>query len=181
MLAMIPAMLPYTPPLLAAHPALPPSHPYPVNSVVAYLGEGKQRILWKLLVGRIPLAGWTWPKYPNGTGASTPTVGCGTPGVNGTGCLYNLDADPTEHTNLGGSTAYSAIATELFAMLQRHNGTTFSPNRGEVDPKACAAAAGTAATKEDGLRLRLPKRPTGPANESSEDTTRQRLRACYQV
>jgi len=140
MLAMIPAMLPCMPPLLAAHPALPPSHPYPVNSVVAYLGEGKQRILWKLLVGRIPLAGWTWPKYPNGTGASTPTVGCGTPGVNGTGCLYNLDADPTEHDDLGGDDRYSAVAAQLFAMLQQHNATTFSPDRGKVDPGACAAA-----------------------------------------
>eukprot|EP00937_MAST-01D_sp_MAST-1D-sp2_P004148 g4148.t1 len=100
-----------------------------VNSVVAYLGEGEQRALWKLLVGRIPLGGWTGPKYPNGTGASTPTVGCGTPGVDGgKGCLYNLDADPTEHDNLGGDDRYAAVATQLFAMLQKHNATTFSPD-----------------------------------------------------
>ena len=62
-----------------------------VNGMIAYLGEGEQRQLWKLLIGRIPLAGYTWPKYPNGTAASTPTVSCGTPGTPGTpgtGCLY---------------------------------------------------------------------------------------------
>lgn len=36
--------------------------------------------------------------------------------------------------------AYSAIKTELYAMLQHHNATTFSPNRGPVDPAACKAA-----------------------------------------
>jgi hypothetical protein len=66
-----------------------------VNAVVAYIGEGAQRTLWKLLIGRIPLAGWTFPKYPgsppaNGSRPETPTISCGTPGVNGTGCLYNL-------------------------------------------------------------------------------------------
>ena len=75
-----------------------------VNAVVAYLGEGKQRQLWKLIVGRVPLAGWAWPKYPgpapNNTSTGFPTVSCGTPGVDGTGCLYNLDSDPTERNNL---------------------------------------------------------------------------------
>ena len=52
--------------------------PATVNGVVSYLGAGADRRLWKLLVGRIPLAGWTGPRYPNGTGAVTPTVDCGT-------------------------------------------------------------------------------------------------------
>ena len=115
-----------------------------VNAVVAYLGEGEQRTLWKLLVGRIPLAGWTGPKYPNGTGANTPTISCGTPGVGGgTGCLYNLDADPTEHNDLSGDQRYAQVAAQLFAMIQQHNATTFSPDRGSVDPAACAAAQGS--------------------------------------
>ena len=76
-----------------------------VNAVVSYLGEGEERQLYKLLVGRVPLAGWTWAKYPgpppNGTSNhGTPTLSCGTPGVNGSGCLYNLDADPYERDNL---------------------------------------------------------------------------------
>ena len=115
-----------------------------VNAMIAYLGVGQQRALWKLLVGRIPLAGWTGPKYPNGTGADTPTIDCGMPGVDGsTGCLYNLDVDPNEHNNLGGDDKYAAVAAQLFAMLQLHNGTTFSPDRGNVDPGACAAARAT--------------------------------------
>lgn len=115
-----------------------------VNSVVAYLGKGAERTLWKLLIGRVPLAGWTWPKYPNTTTPHTPTVSCGTPGgVNGSsGCLYNLDADPNEHNDVAADPAHAALAAELFAMLQTHNSTTFTPNRGPVDPKACAAAVG---------------------------------------
>lgn len=61
---------------------------------MSYLGEGSERTLWKMLIGRVPLGGWTGPKYPNATGANTPTVSCGTPPHNGTGCLYNLDHDP---------------------------------------------------------------------------------------
>jgi hypothetical protein len=115
-----------------------------VNSVVAYLGKGAERTLWKLLIGRVPLAGWTWPKYPNTTTPYTPTVSCGTPGgVNGSsGCLYNLDADPNEHNDVAADPANAALVAELFAMLQTHNSTTFTPNRGPVDPKACAAAVG---------------------------------------
>jgi arylsulfatase I/J len=63
-----------------------------VNAVVSYVGEGRERRLWKLLIGRVPLGGWTWPRYPHSTGASTPTVSCGTnidgQWVNGAGCLY---------------------------------------------------------------------------------------------
>ena len=111
-----------------------------MNGVVSYLGTGADRKLWKLLIGRIPLAGWTWPKYPNGTAAATPPISCGTPGVSGTGCLYNLDADPTEQNDLGGSAEFAAVKAELFGMIQHHNATTFTPDRGPVDPAACVAA-----------------------------------------
>lgn len=113
-----------------------------VNGMVAYLGQGDQRQLWKLLVGRIPLAGWTWPKYPNGSAPDTPTVSCGHPGRDGSagGCLYNLSADPNERVDLSGAPEHAAIKAELFAMLQKSNRTSFTPNRGDVDPKACDAA-----------------------------------------
>jgi hypothetical protein len=48
--------------------------------------------------------------------------------------------DPYEHTNLASVPAHAAIKTQLFAMIQRHNATTFSPDRGPVDPGACEAA-----------------------------------------
>ena len=110
-----------------------------VNAVVAYLGQGSQQTLWKLLVGRVPLAGWTGPKYPNGTQASTPTVSCGIP-PEGDGCLYNLNSDPHETHNLAASPAHAQVKTELLHLLLHHNSTTFSPDRGQQDPKACTAA-----------------------------------------
>jgi arylsulfatase I/J len=118
-----------------------------VNGIVAYVGrEGSARTLWKLLIGRIPLAGWTWQKYPNGTAANTPTISCGTPvltmnGMGGVGgCLFNLTADPNEHNDLGHNVEHAEIIATLFTMLQKSNSTTFSPNRGTVDPSACLAA-----------------------------------------
>jgi hypothetical protein len=119
-----------------------------VNGIVTYIedqegtnyGQGLTRILWKLLVGWIPLAGWTGPKYPNASFTNTPTISCGTPGVDGAGCLYNLDADPTEHVNLASNTEFVALMAKLFGMIQAHNATTFTPNRGAVDPNACKAA-----------------------------------------
>ena len=58
----------------------------------------------------------------------------------GTGCLYNLSADPNERSDLAGELAHAAIKTQLFAMIQQHNATTFTPDRGEVDPASCDAA-----------------------------------------
>ena len=58
----------------------------------------------------------------------------------GTGCLYNLSADPNERSDLAGEPAHAAIKTQLFAMIQQHNATTFTPDRGEVDPASCDAA-----------------------------------------
>jgi arylsulfatase A-like enzyme len=110
-----------------------------VNAVVTYVGDGADRQLWKLLIGRVPLAGWTGPKYPNGTGAETPTVSCGMP-PEGSGCLYNLSDDPTEHNNLADVAAHNTIKMHLFAKIQQHNATAFSPDRGPVDPAACTAA-----------------------------------------
>ena len=115
-----------------------------VNAVVAYQGAGATRALWKLLIGRVPLAGWTWPKYPNGTAATTPTIDCGAPGDVGAasvgGCLYNLREDPNERSNVASDPANAGIAAALFSMLQEANATSFSPNRGPVDPNACAVA-----------------------------------------
>eukprot|EP01047_Picozoa_sp_COSAG01_P006961 COSAG01_NODE_257_length_20101_cov_142.726427_14_plen_64_part_00 len=48
--------------------------------------------------------------------------------------------DPYERSNLAGGAAHAAIKAQLFAMIQHHNSTTFSPNRGAVDPAACEAA-----------------------------------------
>lgn len=55
------------------------------------------------------------------------------------GCLYNLGADPTEHDDLAVVAAHGSIMAQLFEKLQHHNATTFTPDRGAVDPAACAA------------------------------------------
>lgn len=91
--------------------------------------------LFKLLVGRVPLSTWTGPKYPNGTGAGQPTFDCGKP-PNG-GCLFDLVNDPTEHHDLSSDPAYATIKETLWTMIRNQNETTFTPDRGSVDPKAC--------------------------------------------
>lgn len=45
-----------------------------------------------------------------------------------------------EHDDLASVPAHRAIKTQLLEMIQRHNATTFSPDRGPVDPQACHAA-----------------------------------------
>ena len=57
-----------------------------------------------------------------------------------TSSRYNLDLDPTEAVDLASDPRHANIKAQLFAMLQQHNDTTFTPNRGPVDPAACTAA-----------------------------------------
>ena len=57
------------------------------------------------------------------------------------GCLYRLDVDPTEHTDLAPS--HPKLLATMLAELQRHNRSVWSPDRGSWDPAACAAALTT--------------------------------------
>ena len=83
-----------------------------VNAVVSYVGAaGGSRKLWKLLVGLHPLAGWTGPKYPNVTAGNEPTLQCGMPPTGG--CLYDLEADPTEHAPLEGPSSRDSASGPL--------------------------------------------------------------------
>lgn len=86
---------------------------------------------WKLLVGDVPMAGWTGPKYPNHTTdtncftsvSANPSkiplpcapeclciAHCGV-----TGCLYNIEEDMTEHNDVAASN--QAIARRMLARI----------------------------------------------------------------
>mmetsp|Transcript_125716 Transcript_125716/g.367326 ORF Transcript_125716/g.367326 Transcript_125716/m.367326 type:complete len:626 (-) Transcript_125716:132-2009(-) len=93
--------------------------------------------LWKLLVGSIPMDGWQGPHYPNastlGWAAQDSIHSCEK------GCLFQLDADPTEHHNL--AEAEPQRVQSMLASLRQHNATAFSPDRGQRDTNgACKAA-----------------------------------------
>ena len=83
---------------------------------------------------------WTAQQYPN---ASSPnlsqypwnaTVDCSQ------GCLFNLEVDPNEHVEISGS--HPDVVAELTARIRAVNETTFSPDRGQRDPRGCSTALG---------------------------------------
>lgn len=111
-----------------------------VSGMIAWIGEGSERRLWKLLVGKHPLGGWTGPKSPNSTAAKMPAINCGMP-PKAPGCLFDLTADPEERTDLAGVEAHADKAKQLLSLLQQHNATTHTPDRGEKDAQACPIQA----------------------------------------
>jgi len=92
---------------------------------------------WKLLLGPIAQNGWTGPIYPNAStnwDSGSSIERCGRQ----IGCLFNIAEDPTEHQEV--SSKYPDIQKKLFDRITELSKSVFSPNRGEVDPKACQAA-----------------------------------------
>lgn len=96
---------------------------------------------WKLLVGDVPMAGWTGPKYPNHTTdtncftsvSANPSkiplpcapeclciAHCGV-----TGCLYNIEEDETEHNDVAASN--QAIARRMLARIAQVSGQSPYP------------------------------------------------------
>jgi hypothetical protein len=86
--------------------------------------------LYKLMLGTFHFAAWTGPEWPNSSSTSFAannshwdvTADCRA------GCLYDLRADPNEHTNL--ASAEPALVAHLRARLEAINRTAFSPDRG---------------------------------------------------
>ena len=94
---------------------------------------------WKLLLGAsagLGMAGWTGPRFPN---ASSATVSFAVQPCR-TGCLYDLDADETEHHDV--AEANPAVVARLAARLAQVEATAWAPARGAPQPAACAAAHG---------------------------------------
>jgi arylsulfatase B len=100
--------------------------------------------LWKMLVGSVPMATWTGPQSPNASfswlGHVSPEqqwLECG-----GRGCLWRLDADPTEHHDVAAVPENEARLAEMLAIVEGEAATVFSPAAysGAPDAGACEAA-----------------------------------------
>ena len=104
---------------------------------------GVPRTLFKYMLGTFHFDHCTGPVYPNQHSTSF--------GANNSewsvirdctaGCLFDLDADPAEQTNV--AAGHPDVATRLHARLLQINATVFTPNRGGPDEKnGCAVALG---------------------------------------
>jgi len=58
----------------------------------------------------------------------------------GSGCLFNVEADPTEHQNLAGKKEYAEKLASLQTELQLLNKKIFRPLRGNPSVDACEVA-----------------------------------------
>ena len=122
-----------------------------IETVVAGLIEdrGPDVGVWKLLVDENTMSGWTSPYYPNASTAPhafdfNMIEGCGS-----TGCLFQIDADPSEYDDR--IETNPEIAREMLETIQRLNRSVFSPNRGPGEAVASIAdAACDAAINEYG-------------------------------
>jgi len=60
----------------------------------------------------------------------------------GGGCLYNVEADPTEHHDLSSSPEYADLLFKMQTTLYELNLRNFNPDRGSPALQACQTAAG---------------------------------------
>ena len=99
---------------------------------------------WKLIIGSLGQNVWSGPISPNGTNWTDTPYHCGIPSsppVGKGGCLFNVLADPNEHDDVVDQ--HPDIVAEMYARIQAHQTTAFSPDRGHDDGSACRAALGT--------------------------------------
>ena len=99
---------------------------------------------WKLIIGSLGQNVWSGPISPNGTNWTDTPYHCGIPSsppVGKGGCLFNVLTDPNEHDDVVDQ--HPDIVAEMYARIQAHQTTAFSPDRGHDDGSACRAALGT--------------------------------------
>lgn len=88
---------------------------------------------YKLLLGQMTMAGWVGPAYPNASSADIHfgdlTLNCSS------GCLFDIQTDPTEHIEL--STSMPALVQDLTARLEVAERSAYSPDRGSPQRAAC--------------------------------------------
>eukprot|EP00040_Diaphanoeca_grandis_P016465 m.84937 g.84937 ORF g.84937 m.84937 type:complete len:573 (-) comp25821_c0_seq3:107-1825(-) len=97
--------------------------------------------IWKLVEGSVSMAGWTGPQCPNAS-FRTPTNGNCHPQ-----CVYKLDVDPSEYTDLSNESGASAPLLIMKEKLKAASDSGFRPERGNQDPQSCL----TALNKYDGF------------------------------
>lgn len=115
-----------------------PRTEFPIGGPAKHNVRGIISGSFKLMLGHVPMSGWTGPTFPN---ASSAAVEFGSLMQNCTaGCLYDIFADPTEHTDLAAGNP--AMVETLLARLLAIEQTEFDPDRGEPQPAACATARG---------------------------------------
>ena len=91
---------------------------------------------YKILLGKVPQAGWTGPHYPNLTnphGGIETAEECGDDG-----CLYNIMDDPEERVNL--AARMPEVLKNMQNKLSNYISGYFNPDRGKAWPGACKAA-----------------------------------------
>ena len=86
---------------------------------------------WKLILGIQSYGFWQGPVYPNATTnhSSELEFNCGG------GCLFNIQEDPSEYTDLAQS--HPAKFGEMLALFRERNTTMFEAPRVNPDPQAC--------------------------------------------
>lgn len=98
--------------------------------------------LWKLLVNEVPMAVWTGPTFPNTTDPADWTHSPENVWAHcGEGCLFAIDADESETTDL--ASLYPDIVAELKSKAAHANTTVFSPYRGKAHRSCCGHAQTT--------------------------------------
>jgi arylsulfatase B len=119
---------------------------------------------WKLLLGDVQMGGWQGPRFPNASTdthcfdalsvlASKEPIPCAPACLciahcGSTGCLFNLEDDPTEHTDV--AEREPAMARRLLTRARALNSTTlapahgglYNPDRGVRQAAACKQAQG---------------------------------------
>ena len=106
-----------------------------LNGLIVADADG--RGLWKLLLGDVEQAFVTGPYFPN---ASTPPSIPPAVAHCGSGCLYDLQSDPLEATDV--AKRWPKRVASMRARLQTLLPSAFNPHRGTVDPACCEAALG---------------------------------------
>jgi arylsulfatase B len=125
-------------PLISGQNLTSPRTEIPVSAQTLIQGP------WKLITGSMPYATWQGTQYPNASSNAHPvstSINCGT-----SGCLFNTEIDPTEHTDFAAQ--YPQIVQQMNARLQElkkgywnnnDTGTNICP-AGISMPCACWAA-----------------------------------------
>ena len=97
--------------------------------------QGLIQLPWKLLLGELGQNIWQSPTYPNES-----TRWPDTPFSCGGGCLFDIEADPSEYEDL--AAARPDVVARLKARAEELQRAAYNPQRGGDDGAACGAALG---------------------------------------